>query len=185
MKTTECKKNLKCQKRRSTMVMSARQIGHRLPIPSRCRIHDSQNRGAGVSACFVVRWFAVRIRWFGIQIAAVCSHAVAHRFQKFESIVDVVVEPTETGSTTTSSRNIIRVSLMMYLRFFARRIVIPRLRRLTSAWLSTVVRCRWPRYANMFGGTLWFFAVKRHETSPLNCWSLKGYPAQTVWKGGR
>ena len=43
MQTTECK-NLKCQKRRSTMVMSARQIGHRLPILSRCRIHDSQNR---------------------------------------------------------------------------------------------------------------------------------------------
>ena len=54
-------------------------------------------RGAGVSACFVVRRVAIRIRWFGIQIAAVCSHDVAHRFQKFESSVDVVVEPTETG----------------------------------------------------------------------------------------
>ena len=53
------------------------------------------SRGAGVSACLVVvRLVAVRIRCFGIQIAAVRSHAVAHRFQKFESGVDVVVEPT-------------------------------------------------------------------------------------------
>jgi len=49
------------------------------------------SRGAGVSACLVVvRLVAVRIRCFGIQVAAVRSHAVAHRFQKFESGVDVV-----------------------------------------------------------------------------------------------
>ena len=47
------------------------------------------SRGAGVSACLVVvRLVAVRISCFGIQVAAVRSHAVAHRFQKFESGVD-------------------------------------------------------------------------------------------------
>jgi len=56
MKTTECK-NLKCQKRRSIMVMSARQIGHRLPILSRCAGRPNHTI-AGISARYYYTFFS-------------------------------------------------------------------------------------------------------------------------------
>ena len=56
MKTTECK-NLKCQKRRSIMVMSARQIGHRLLILSRCAGRPNHTI-AGLSAHYYYTFFS-------------------------------------------------------------------------------------------------------------------------------
>jgi len=57
----------------------------RLTVVRLIGISRVDGRGAGVSACLVIaRWVAVRIRCFGIQIAAVRSHAVAHRFLKFD-----------------------------------------------------------------------------------------------------
>jgi len=71
--------NVKCWNRRKTMLMSARQIGHRLPILSRWRIHDSQNRSTVINtSCFGMNFgmeLTPRCGW-DLCSAAIISRAV-------------------------------------------------------------------------------------------------------------
>jgi len=53
--------------------------------------------------------------------------------------------------------------------FLARRISIPRLSRPTSALVSTVMRCRWPRKVNRFG---WTTCIRRCIAEPCHPWNL-------------